>query len=197
MKPVQSSTAEVLFVIGLFTLLGASSGLSALFDQPEKDLTHPAIRETALATFSGWCLAMGLGVATRATFATRAFYTWGCAMCILHIVVAFHVAHGWSHAAAIEHVEQLSGFGDGIYVNYLFVAVWLVDVCWLWVSLAGYRNRPRWVSWVIHGFMGFVFFNAAVMFNHGLDRALCTLLFAAMLYYMWRRDQARRAEAGA
>jgi hypothetical protein len=186
MKPALSGTAVVLFVIGLFTLLGASSGIAALFDPQETNLKHPAIRETALAAFGGWCLAMCLGVATRATFASRAFYTWGCAMCMLHIVVAFHVAHGWSHAAAIEHVEQLSGFGDGIYVNYLFVAVWLADVCWIWVSLDGYRNRPRWMSWAVHGFMGFVFFNAAVVFNHGFDRAVCALFFAGMLYWMWR-----------
>jgi hypothetical protein len=185
MKPVLSGTAEVLFVIGLFTLLGASSGIAALFDAPETNLKHPAIRETSLATFSGWCLAMCLGIATRATFAALAFYTWGCIMCMLHIVVAFHVAHGWSHAAAAEHVEQLSGFGDGIYVNYLFVAVWLADVCWAWLSLDGYCRRPRWVSWAVHGFMGFVFFNAAVVFNHGFDRGMCALVFAAMLYCVW------------
>jgi hypothetical protein len=193
MKPDQSTTDDALSSIVLLSILGGN-GIIALFDPPETNLKHQAIQETALATFIGWYAAMVLGVATRATFAARAFYTWGCAMCLLHIVVAFHVAYGWSHAAAVEHVKQLSGFGDGIYVNYLFVAVWLADVCWIWVSLDGYRNRPRWVSWVIHGFMGFIIFNAAVVFNRPFGRAVFALFFAAMLYYMWRPRDGPLAE---
>ena len=86
-------------------------------------------------------------------------------MCLLHMAVAYHLAHGWSHAAALEHVEARSGFGPGLYVNFAFAAVWLIDVAWCWASLDAYRNRPRWVSRAVVGFMAFVLFNAAVVYN--------------------------------
>ena len=34
----------------------------------------------------------------------------------------------------------------------------------------GYAERPRWVRYLIHGFMAFVFFNATIVFESGFIR---------------------------
>ena len=68
----------------------------------------------------------------------------------------------------------------GLYVNYVFTYVWLADVTWWWAAAASYRRRPRWVEWTVHGFMGFIAFNATVVFASGFSRwfgiAACVLL---------------------
>ena len=188
----QSRVGNAISVVLLLTLFLAWNSVAALFDAPGINSQHPAISETALATFIGWCLGVQIAISVRNPTSTRQqdaigrriLYTWGCVMCWLHIAVAFHLAHGWSHAAAWEHVEQLSGFGAGLYVNYLFAVVWLADVLWAWVSLDGYLNRPRWMSWCIHGFMGFIVFNATVVFGTGFTRVFGALMFVAVALTM-------------
>ena len=44
-------------------------------------------------------------------------------------------------------------WGGGLYLNYLFTAVWVADVlCW-WRGLAWYAARPRWLDLALHGFL--------------------------------------------
>jgi len=109
---------------------------------------------------------------------TRWIHTAACLLCLAHVVIVFQLAHHWSHQAAIEHTEEVSGFGPGLYVNYLFILVWVVDVAWSWIALDRYRNRLSWVNWLVIGFMGFIVFNAAVVFGHGVLRWLSVLLLA-------------------
>jgi hypothetical protein len=93
-------------------------------------------------------------------------------------VIVFELAHHWSHQAAIEHTEEISGFGPGLYVNYLFILVWIADVAWSWIALDRYRARSNWVNGLIIGFMGFIVFNAAVVFGHGVLRWVSAVLLA-------------------
>ena len=95
----------------------------------------------------------------------RLVWTLGWLALVIHIAIAFGVAHGWSHAAAVEHVRRVGGFGGGIVVNYLFAAVWLADVIWWWVNRSSYANRPRWMGWAVHGFLAFVVVNATLVFG--------------------------------
>jgi hypothetical protein len=98
------------------------------------------------------------------------------------------VGHNWSHRTAFDHTERVSGFGPGIFVNYLFVAVWVTDVIWAWADLNSYLNRPAWVNWCVIGFMGFVVFNAAVVFGSGSQRwASLTFLLIPWLLLWWDR----------
>jgi hypothetical protein len=120
----------------------------------------------------------------------RFAYTLACLGCLFHIAIAFHLGHGWSHRAAFEHTEQLSGFGPGIYVNYLFALVWVADVAWAWVAFDHYVRRPGWVRWAVQGFMGFVVFNAAVVFGSGEMRWVSLVVLAIpalwVLYAWWQ-----------
>lgn len=128
------------------------------------DLNHPAVTGSAAITVA-WMLLAWLLMATAAQKAARLAWTLGWVALVAHILIAFGVGHGWSHAAAVEHVREVGGYGEGIAVNYLFAAAWLGDVVWWWGNPTGRANRPRWASWAIHGFLLFVVVNATVVFG--------------------------------
>jgi hypothetical protein len=126
--------------------------------------------------------------------ALRVFWPLGCAMLFLHIAIAFHLGHGWSHQDAWEHTKQVGGYGNGIFVNYAFALVWLMDAAWLAVSPASYLSRPRWLHWAIHCFLAFVVFNATVVFGSWLAR-IAYAGWMAMCWFVlprWQRMAARK-----
>lgn len=68
-----------------------------------------------------------------------AIWLLGCVAMWVHVAVAFHLAHAWSHAAAFEHTAQRTrellgtAYGAGVWFNYGFLAIWTVDAvvcCW-------------------------------------------------------------------
>ncbi len=95
---------------------------------------------------------------------------------LAHIVAAFQFHHHWSHSAAYadtaRQTAELTGWnsGFGLYINYLFAAVWL-----------GTLVKPV-QNWPIRVFFWFMIFNGAVVFVHGPMRwfglALCAMLIA-------------------
>jgi len=108
--------------------------------------------------------------------AARWAWTLACAAYLAHVGCAFQFFHGWSHAAAYaetaRRTEEMFGlaWGGGLYLNYLFTAVWVGDVLWWWAAPAAYQVRPRWLGWAVHGFLAFMIFNGAVVFATGLVR---------------------------
>lgn len=126
--------------------------------------------------------------------AGRLWWTTGCVFALLHVAVAMHAAHGWSHRAAYRHTEEVGGFGWGVYVNYAFVVVWLADVLWQWVFPAAYMQRSRFVGLAVHGFLAFIVFNATIVFARGAaSRTVALAGFAAMA---WEAVRTRRSERG-
>lgn len=101
---------------------------------------------------------------------------------LVHVGMAFHHAHHWSHAEAVEHVERRSGFGQGIWFSHLFTLVGAVDVAWWWLAPQSRRARPGWVTWGLFGYLGFMTFNATVVYEEGLIRVggLMMFLFIGM-----------------
>ncbi|MGC4003321.1 MAG: hypothetical protein QM811_09365 [Pirellulales bacterium] len=61
-------------------------------------------------------------------------WTWACAAFVCHVCVAFHYYDRWSHDAAFARVEHESGIGQGIYVSYTFLIVWLADIAAWWLA---------------------------------------------------------------
>jgi hypothetical protein len=136
-----------------------------LIEQPvAADPTNPSIRFSAVPAVVLWCV----GVCGHLT-------SWrlGAVACAAHVCVAFHLGHGWSHAAAWEHTREASGFGDGIFVNYALVVVWLAD------AVYPARGGARW--WLVRGFVAFVMVNAAVVFGSWLARAVFVSALALRL----------------
>ena len=130
---------------------------------------------------------------TRRDRLSRAAWTAACVLYLAHAAAAFQFYHGWSHRAAYrqtaEQTFEVFGlrWGGGLYFNYVFTAIWVVDAMWWWRGIDRYRRRPRAVATTVHAFFAFMFFNATVVFAAGWTRWL-GLSAAAALAILWRRS---------
>lgn len=124
--------------------------------------------------------------------ATRIVWTVACLCLVAHVISAFEFYHGWSHASAYHETARQTkemvglNWGGGLFINYIVVIGWLVDVGWWWRSAAGsYRQRPWPVVFAWHGFLIFIIFNATVVFKTASVRwaglCLCVILLVAWL----------------
>jgi hypothetical protein len=122
--------------------------------------------------------------------ARAAWWAWalGVALTIVHIVLAMAMVHGWSHAAAVAATARATDavfgldWGGGVFVNYLFVAVWAGETAWWRADPGGHARRPSWMRWTLRLFYLVILVNAAVIFAAGwrrwLGAALVVLLGA-------------------
>jgi hypothetical protein len=130
-------------------------------------------------------------------FRWRWAWTAGLTAYLAHVAAAFTFHHQWSHQAAYRETARQTGelfgvpSGAGLYFNYLFTAVWLADVVWLWVRADSYRARPRWISIAVHSFMAFMFFNATIVFASGWTRWLAVAAAIALVAGSKIKEQAR------
>lgn len=116
-----------------------------------------------------------------------------------HIVVAYQIAHGGSHAEALHHTAEVTRqtFGvsvaAGLYVNFAFAGVWTFDACGrLW---GRYDCWPRLWRRSVHLFLAFIVFQATVVFGGLPMRLAAAAGFTAMLTVrlMAARNEACRA----
>jgi hypothetical protein len=113
----------------------------------------------------------------------------GLALCVTHIVIAMATVHGWRQATAIEatarSTEAVYGvrWGGGLFVNYLFVAVWAIDA-W-WSHTRGDRAEVRRVRFALRIFYAIVILNASVVFARWPMRLVGVCLVVALLV-AWR-----------
>jgi len=142
-------------------------------------------------------IAMMLYVASLATRgcapkSSRIAWTAGCVAYFLHVAAAFASFHDWSHEQAYAFTARQTSdvvgidWGGGLFVNYLFTLVWMSDATWWWLNAERYLHRPRWLDWSVHGFLGFIAFNATIVFATGFSRwlgiAACGLLLVVWYY---------------
>ncbi len=122
----------------------------------------------------------------------RVCWAVACLCFLAHVVLAFHFYHGWSHLEALKETarrtaeETGSSSGNGIYLNYLMAVIWAIDAVWWLRRPAAYESRPRSIEIAVHAFLGFMFFNAVVVFGGGLLRGVGTAaatILAAMFAY--------------
>jgi hypothetical protein len=116
----------------------------------------------------------------------RGLWLTGAALAWVHVALAFHFRHGWSHASAFaetaRQTEELFGYrvGAGVFVNYAFLAVWGVDALWWWLRPASFVDRPRAVDAAVRAFLVFMFVNGAILFARGPVRVLGALCLLAL-----------------
>lgn len=152
---------------------------------------------------------MSLAESMWAMGSNRGRVTWtvGGLACLAHILLAMHFQHDWRLAAAYaetaRQTREIIGldWGGGIYINFLFAAVWLADAAWWWCSPASRAARGKWLSWAIHGFLAFIIFNATVVFKTGPLRwtalaACLALIMMAAIAVNRARQARRRKESG-
>lgn len=163
-------------------------------------LTQWTIR-TALALFVAY-LAGGMAVrSSRWPKIARWIWTAACGLFVVHVACAFHFSHGWSHWAAWEdtarQTRELLGveFGQGIYFSYLFLVLWIVDVIWMWLAPLE-RRTPRTRA-LVHGFLCFIAFNGAIVFEDGPTRyagiAACLILAGLAVRMAYNSGREREA----
>src|SRR5713226_5911128 len=104
---------------------------------------------------------------------------------LIHLGMAFHHYHHWSHAEAMRHTHERSGFGEGIFASHAFTLVWTGDVLARWLFRSW--QRPRWLGWALHGYMAFMIFNATVIYETGFIRWAGIAMFAILGALLVRR----------
>lgn len=161
-------------------------------------------RGSAWLAFAAWAAALALGHRRRIPVCRPADFIWlaGAVTMLVHTALAFHVYHDWSHAAAVADTARQTreltslNWGGGVWLNYLFAAVWLGDALWRLASPASHTRRPRWLAVTTHAFLTFIWFNATVVFGSWLMRITGAVVFAALTLPILRgRDKsAQRAK---
>jgi hypothetical protein len=122
----------------------------------------------------------------------RGLFTAGGALLLVHSLVAFHVRHAWSQAAALQdtarQTEAVTGLavGAGLFVNYAFVVLWLAEIAWWWRSPEGYVQRSRAVDRAVRGFFLFMFANGAFVFVRAPARWLGAAALIVVLAAWYR-----------
>ncbi|WP_254510004.1 hypothetical protein [Anatilimnocola floriformis] len=134
-------------------------------------------------------------LASRKKFAwLRWIWTAGCLLFIAHVACAFQFTHHWSHTHAWEHTaaetKRMMGFafGNGIYVSYCFLLLWVADVALQWLNVA----RPAWLLTAAYLFMFFIAFNGAIIFEDGPTRPVGIVVCAVVLlpiaaWFVWKQ----------
>ncbi|HEY1601609.1 MAG TPA: hypothetical protein VGG64_18560 [Pirellulales bacterium] len=128
---------------------------------------------------------------TPAGRAARDCWTLALLCFLVHLSMAFHYYHYWSHAHAFERTREIGGVGEGIYVSYLFTVVWALDVSYWWLRPTSYATRSAWLGIALHGFMLFIVFNSTVIYETGPIRWAGILLFGG-LAAVWLATRRRR-----
>jgi len=123
--------------------------------------------------------AVGEALMRRSSMAdrlARAAWTLGIALALMHVVLAFEVVYAWDHevavAATMRQTADLVGWSwrGAIYVNYVFLTLWIADVCWWWIAPASRTARPWGIEAARIAAFTFMFFNGAVVFASGVGR---------------------------
>ncbi len=150
---------------------------------------------TAWLTGFGYVLAVCIRLrqGSWTVWAARCWLFGACLM-LVHVVVAFHFRHQWSHAAAVidtaRQTKELMGWewGGGVWLNYLLVLIWLGDALWLTLAKESYLTRAKWLSMATQGYLAFMWFNATVVFG---TMGAKVFGVGAIVVMLWSQRQAK------
>jgi hypothetical protein len=190
-----------LLVVGSWALLLAAVLATPWWIHPDV-AGDDLVRHTVRLALVYWAAALALMIYLRPADwraehgrgrLARWCWTLGWLTYLVHLAMAFHFYHHWSHDDAVRHTKKVSGFGPGIYVSHFFTLVWSLDVmCW-WLWPGRYAARSPWIDRLLHGFMVFIVFNATVVYESGLIRWAALAGLGALALLGCHRIRRRRA----
>lgn len=131
------------------------------------------------------------GIDTRASRWPLTISIAGVMLCATHFLLAFAGPYQWSHAIAIRETARQTAsvfgvaWGSGVYLNYLFLGIWIGDVWWWRRHPASFFSRPLITTVAFRSFYILIIANAAVVFARPLMRPLGVAVTAALLW-AWR-----------
>ena len=147
-----------------------------------------AVRGSMILATLAW--AVGETLMRRSPQADRRARTaWTVAILLaaIHVGLAFHFVYAWNHETAVKETARQAAerFGIGwrgsIYVNYVFLAIWLADVCWWWAAPGSHASRSMRFEIARIATFVFMFVNGAIIFASGLGRLAGIAAVAAVL----------------
>lgn len=180
----------VCFLLGLLSIL-ILLGMTNLFAvNLGETITRNTVRLSLTWYLAALLLMLGSQPADWSAYTQRGIimrwcWTWAMLSFLVHLAMAFHYYHHWSHADAFERTRQVSGTGEGIYVSYLFTCLWIADVLWWWLNPLSYSNRPAAIGRTLHTFMLFIVFNGTVIYETGMIRWAGLLGFGLLFVRWW------------
>ncbi len=123
-------------------------------------------------------------------------WTWALLCFLVHLAMAFHYFHHWSHVHALAHTREVSGVGEGIFASYLFAVLWMADTTFWWVRPMRYTARRPGIDRSLHGFMLFIVFNGAIVYEAGPIRWAASLMFLTLATVWLASRKHRQAASG-
>lgn len=190
-------TVAVLGLWLILMLLALTIPALLAFPNPGDDRVRWSIRVALLFYGGAAVLLMSLDLRIQrpesiAVHLARWLWSLALAAYVVHVLLAFHYYHHWSHADAFARTQRISGFGPGLYITHLFGLLWALDVAWWWLAPVSHMNRPLVVDRLMHAFLAFIIFNGAVVFAEGLVRWISLLLFLILGGLLLHRILRRR-----
>lgn len=127
----------------------------------------------------------------------RWLWTLGCVLYLAHVICAFTFFHDWSHdhayAQTAAQTEALIGvhWGGGLYFNYAFTLLWIVDTVAWWGRGVNAHHRARAYFWTMHAVIAFMVFNATVVFGPAVWRWVAPIVGVvfAIVYFQSTRGR--------
>ena len=125
--------------------------------------------------------------------AARLLFLLGAVLCVVHLLIAMQTVHAWDHRAAVAataaQTAQVYGvrWGGGVYVNYVFAAVWIADALQRVMSPASAARRSRALVCTLRAFYFVVFVNAAAIFATP-GRRWMGMVISVALIVGWLRE---------
>lgn len=169
-------------VTGIALLVPAAALSTGFLLEPGSAPKHPSIILSANLAMLGWFVG-SIALWEKWRSAPR-WWALGCAYLWLHVGIVYRVMHAWSHDAAFDHIRTVGGMGEGLDMNYALMALWLADAVWINVAESSYWRRPRWIGWLLHGFLFFMVFNAMVPYGTWIGRSVfAAFVVVGFLYF--------------
>ncbi len=182
-------------------LLGIGDGLVA----------GTRVAETPAESASLWAIRIALGLMVlvfafeirggKSTDRTTAsLWLVGALLSLCHSLGSLATFHHGSQLMAIEataqQTQELIGirFGAGLFVNYAFDLVWIVDATVRMISPAIYNKMPKAYRYCTNGFLIFIAINGAIVFQSGWIRAIGLACVAMLLMLSLQRSNALRSQ---
>ncbi len=123
------------------------------------------------------------------------------AVFLAHVCLAFHVFYSWSQTTALADVRrqtrEVTGleWSIGLWINYGFAALWILEAFWLCLWAVHHAPRPRWVTWLVRGVFWFMAFNGAVVFVKGPQKWLGLVICLFVIATWWAEWKLARAKS--
>jgi len=121
----------------------------------------------------------------------RWWWTVGCGIFLVHVIAAFHFEHHWNHTSAFDYTAkrtaEMTGWnsGVGLYVNEVFLALWVADTAIWWLNPNWPQNR--FAYWTVQGIFAFLMFQATAVFGPIFWKPVAAIAIVCLIWLRARR----------